>query len=621
MRNFWKDESGNFAMMTAITCVPLIAGIALGIDYSAMTRQRAIVQAAIDASGIATAKRIAAGADDATVKAYAVNFFKANLGKLDASSASLDVVMPEQNAATGALKLTGRLAYKPYLAGSFAALLGKPAAASYPIVATAEIRLKNTLEVALVLDNSGSMAYLGKNSAKQRIELLKDAAEELVDTMAAQANLMTQVPQPVRFSLVPFAGSVNVGSGNKTASWMDTAGLSPVHHENFDWTTGFSGNKTVESVGNQRFARGTGWGALKDQPLTRFTLFDSLQRTVAGKTVPASAWSGCVESRPYPYNVDDAAPSTGKPETLFVPMFAPDETDQKDGYGRPANNNWWADGSSAGDLARQKNAAKYFTTAASTSFVAATFLGDDLGPNSGCSTKPITSLTDVTVPAGMKLIKGAIDDMQPNGATNVPEGMAWGWRTISSGAPFTEGRPETERGNDKVVIVLTDGENTYYGPTTIQANAYSGLGFASGGNDLAGNKSIYSAYGYTGTSYAGSTRLFANTSSAVGKTTYTNANYTKALNEQFDTLCGNSAFVKLSADKKTRTGQVVVMTIALDLDANDATEKAQIEELKACASPSKVTPGKILFWNATGATLNIVFKDIANELSNLRIVG
>ena len=51
--------------------------------------------------------------------------------------------------------------------------------------------------------------------------------------------------------------------------------------------------------------------------------------------------------------------------------------------------------------------------------------------------------------------------MAPTGNTNVPEGMAWGWRTVSSNEPFTEGRPNSEKGNDKVVIVLTDGANTY----------------------------------------------------------------------------------------------------------------------------------------------------------------
>ncbi|TGR16406.1 hypothetical protein EN840_34840, partial [Mesorhizobium sp. M8A.F.Ca.ET.197.01.1.1] len=111
----------------------------------------------------------------------------------------------------------------------------------------------------------------------------------------------------------------------------------------------------------------------------------------------------------------------------------------------------------------------------------------------------------------------AIDLMQPNGNTNVPEGMAWGWRTVSSTEPFTEGRLESERGNDKVVIVLTDGENTY---STVSS-------------DPAGNKSTYAAYGYTGLAYYDTavTRLFTGTSNAIGQFNYSSSNYTAALNE------------------------------------------------------------------------------------------
>ena len=55
--------------------------------------------------------------------------------------------------------------------------------------------------------------------------------------------------------------------------------------------------------------------------------------------------------------------------------------------------------------------------------------------------------------------------------------------------------------------------------------------------------------------------------------------------------------------------------------------KAQMDALKACASESRFRidpttgePAK-LYWNATGASLSDDFKAIANELSNLRIVG
>ena len=59
-----------------------------------------------------------------------------------------------------------------------------------------------------------------------------------------------------------------------------------------------------------------------------------------------------------------------------------------------------------------------------------------------CTTTPITPLTDVTTSAGKTTIDNAIDAMAPNGATNVPQGMVWGWRVVSSGEPFTGGGPK-----------------------------------------------------------------------------------------------------------------------------------------------------------------------------------
>jgi Flp pilus assembly protein TadG len=645
LRALWTDRRGNFAMMTALTAVPLLGGLALGIDYSEMTRQQQTMQSALDASALATAKRITEGGDEATVKTYAADFFKVNLVGMNASSAQIEVVMPDSSQGGGKLKLTGRLLYKPYFMDGFTKLIGQ-SATSYTLSASSEVRLKNTLEVALVLDNSGSMTEKGKNSSEQRMDLLKRAAKQLVTDMAAQGKMLKQVTKPVQFAVVPFAASVNVnakddkGGDKKNASWMDTSGISPIHHESFDWSTINTANRYTELVNGVRFARGTDWGTLQDKVLTRFTLFDNLKRVTSRTktgTVCTSknsngactqwtdtydysygsvaSWGGCVEARPYPYNVNDTAPTTAVPASMFVPMFAPDETDLRDIYGRYAYNSWWLDkgdstGSETNNTTRQRSMLKYFVTAPLRSDGSAQpALGMDDGPNQSCSTTALTPLTDVNTTEGMAKVTKAIDDMQAGGATNVPEGMAWGWRVLSSGEPFTDGRPETERGNDKVVIVLTDGANTYYTPESL------------GANDLGANDSIYSAYGYTAQKYAGSyTRLFQKTSTAT-KTDFTNTNYTKALNDVFSTLCGNSAFVRMSADGSSRTGNVIVMTIALDLNSADKTEAEQIKALKACASPSRIDKNKVLFWNATGDKLNIVFDEIANELSNLRIVG
>jgi len=646
-RKFFSDRRGNFALMTAIAIVPIMGGLALAIDYAELMREKQLTRNALDAAGIAAAKRIIEGASDEKVKAYADDFFRSNLGGLDPEKVALSIVLPANNTGGGTLKLTADLDYNPYFLPTFTRLLGQSGTDLIAFSETVEVRLKNTLEVALVLDNSGSMDFIGTGSGKTRMALLKEAAKQLVDTIADQAAQMKQVDKPVQFGVVPFAASVNVGSDNKTAAWMDTTGVSPIHHENFDWatlSTSWNANKYAQKVGTLWYARGSGWGTQKDKPLTRFALYDLMERVASRTWVPKmvcvkkdskgkctkeedqgaysytydkiSSWGGCVESRPYPYNVNDAAATTSTPATMYVPMFAPDETDLTDSSSRPANNNWMTDvlTGSSNSAARQKYMPKYFTVGTTVTSAH----GANAGPNTSCSTSPIKALTDVSKSAGLTAVKGAIDSMEPLGATNVPEGMAWGWRVLSNGAPFTEGRPETEKGNDKVVIVLTDGANTYYIPSSVTAQEYSGSDWRSGGNDLSSNKSNYSSYGYTGLAYnSGNTRLFQNTSSAVSKTDYSNANYTKALNEHFATLC---AAVKAE--------DVVVMTVSLDLNSSNATEKAQMDALKKCSSESRfrkdasdaTKPAK-LYWNSTGGNLATTFKEIADELSNLRIVS
>jgi Flp pilus assembly protein TadG len=647
IRKFLRDIRGNYAMMTAIATVPIMGGLALAIDYGQMSRQRQDTLNALDAAGIATAHRILAGAKDDEAKAYAKDFFETNLGSVNPSDATLTVVLPQNNTGGGTLKLTANLKYRPYFFPAFAALIGKANAdgsTTLAFDAKSEIRLKNTLEVALVLDNSGSMNETGTGTGQKRITLLKAAAKQLVTTLSNQATMMKQVDKPVQFGLVPFAASVNVAPSSDAQPWMDTTGISPIHHENFDWTKMTFQNdpyKYAEFSGGVWYKRGKNWGESENQPLTRFSLYSDITAETDREAIPNTtrrvckrlysdgtcreyrdepeysytlgpyaSWQGCVEARPWPYNNNDATPTTSEPATLFVPMFAPDEAkhlwrdtnhdgipdlnDNSFGY----SNNWWADWEDTDATPRQSDMRKYFRVKPYGSSSA----GSGYGPNFSCTTNAITPLQDVTILAGKQKIIDAIDAMVPNGNTNVPEGTAWGWRVVSSGEPFTEGRKETERGNDKVVIVLTDGANTY-----------GDLG----STDSANNKSTYAAYGYTGLGYnrTGTTRLFMDTSSNVGKSNYSSSNYTRALDEQMQKLCTNA-----------KTTGIIVMTVSLDLSLSDTAEKKAIQALEACASESRFrknadgTPKK-LYFNATGSDLAEKFKEIADELSNLRIVG
>lgn len=588
LRVFLRDTRANYLVITAIAMVPLMGALALGLDYTEMSRQRQFTLNALDAAGIATARQIAQGATSTEAKAYARDFFEANLGPVDPDSTTLSVTLPNSNDGGGTLKLCASLSFTPRFLPAFQSLRNE-GWSTVDFQTCSDVRLKSTLEVALVLDNSGSMNYRGSGSNDRRIDILKAAAKQLVDTIAAEGAQLKQINKAVQFGLVPFAASVNVGPQHADASWMDQDGISPVHHENFDWST--MPNRLAVTRDGAGVYRKTGRGWRRNErnkKVTRFTLYDKLRDVTHDRD---AKWAGCVEMRPYPYGLNDAAADTSNPETLFVPMFAPDETDRRHRWWG-AYNDWWADQTGGNDLHRQEFMPKYFRAVGNPS------IRPGRGPNSSCTTKPVTPLTDVTKGNGLRTIKNAIDAMHANGATNVPAGMAWGWRVTSSGAPFTEGRPETDHGNDKVVIVLTDGANTYYTPQSL--GAYDG----------AGNKSIYSNYGY-----AKNGRIFEGTS--VNSHGYSNRNYTKAMNQQFAQLCNNA-----------KANDLVVMTVALDLSSWKNDEKEQIDALKTCASNSRFRkdpndpskPAK-LFWNAQGKDLEETFKEIADELSNLRIVG
>jgi Flp pilus assembly protein TadG len=645
-RRFLKDVRGSYMLLTAISMVPIMGALAIAIDYTELSRQRAATMNALDAAGIATARRIAEGANETDVVAYAKDFFESNLGAVNPANTTLTVVLPNNNYGGGTLKLFADLTYDPTFVPVAAMLMGKTSSSpTVDFTAEAEIRLKNTLEVALVLDNSGSMDEYGKGTNEKRIVLLRKASKELVETLAKQASQMKQVSKPVQFALVPFSASVNIAPSSDDQSWMDTTGISPMHHENFDWSKmteadkDLLGDRWAQKVGDVWYKRGAGWGESENQPLTRFSLYADMLTETDREETPGTgervcvrwrnngscreykdytfttskfaSWQGCVEARPYPYNTNDATPTSGTPATLYVPMFAPDEAGHRwrdldrdgnddlndNGYGY--SNNWWADWENTNALSRQKDARKYFRVKPYGSSSA----GSGYGPNFSCTTSPITPLTDVTVEAGKTAITTAIDAMKPTGNTNVPEGTVWGWRVLSSNEPFTEGRDNNEKGNDKVVIVLTDGANVYGNQ---------------GGDDNAGNKSTYAAYGYAGQKFAETEptgRLYKGTSTDVTKTTFNSTNYQKALDEHMRAICTNA-----------KNSNILVMTVALDLDETKTADKKQIAEMKSCASDSRFRKGTDgqpakLFWNATGATLSTVFKEIADELSNLRIVG
>jgi hypothetical protein len=289
------------------------------------------------------------------------------------------------------------------------------------------VRSMNKLEIALVLDNTGSMAG-------QKITLLKQAATNFVNVLAHAAAQSTD-PDAVKIGLVPFTMTVNVGSAYQSANWIDQNGASPINDEIFSTHA------------------------------NRFTLFQQM----------GVNWAGCVEQRQSPYDVQDTPPNPNTPATLFTPFFAPDEPGSSgtstSWNGMTWYNNYLADGTTSTVWnVRQGLVAKYNTHTLRTGTNPST--GYQYGPNAGCTVQPLKRLTN-----SWTALNTAINAMTTGGDTNIPMGLMWGWHVLSPNAPFGDGVAYNTPRTTKIVVMMTDGQNENTPNTNGNQSFYSGSGY------------------------------------------------------------------------------------------------------------------------------------------------
>ena len=217
-------------------------------------------------------------------------------------------------------------------------------------------------------------------------------------------------------------------------------------------------------------------------------------------------WAGCVEMRPEPYDVTDTPPSKSRPDTLFVPYLWPDEMDVKGSsdaaVGKTTSRNsyidddretpeWvlndkpktakskWRDNVGSNGASVQGFLWKYKSVNGAELRNTFGFTGakgfDEQSPNAACP-DPIVPLTDTRAPLDERI--GALRAYKGSG-TNVALGMAWGWRTLSPGAPFTQGLPYGEERNRKIIVLMTDGVNMMEKQDAWWTKSdYTGIGYA-----------------------------------------------------------------------------------------------------------------------------------------------
>ncbi|HZL40543.1 MAG TPA: pilus assembly protein [Pseudolabrys sp.] len=202
LHRFWKNRQGAVAPMLGIAIIPLMGAVGAAIDYSQASAARTAFQNALDATALMLSKT-AATDSASTIQANATNYFNAQFN--NRPGVSNVVVTANYSSSSGSqIVLSG----SARLATNFLAVLNID---HINISASTTSTWGNTrLRVALVLDNTGSMASSNKMTA------LQTASQNLLTSLKAAATS----PDDVYVSIIPFNKDVNVDPGSVSASWL-----------------------------------------------------------------------------------------------------------------------------------------------------------------------------------------------------------------------------------------------------------------------------------------------------------------------------------------------------------------------------------------------------------------
>src|SRR5262249_44569968 len=261
---FRAARSGNVVITFTLALLPILGFVGAAVDYSRANSDKTAMQAAIDATALMLVKN-AKGLTQQQMAQEATNYFNALFTRTDVTGIVITPTLTTGASAQLVLTGTGNVPT------TVMRVMGIP---SLAINASSTVLWGNSrLRVALVLDNTGSMAQSSKLSA------LKTATSNLLTQLQNAASQNGDV----YVSIIPFVKDVNLDPSNYNASWIDWTDWNA---NNGSCSKGNSNNQTqcLQENGNPK------WTAASH-----------------------STWNGCVVDRG-----NSSAPSSGNYDTNVV---------------------------------------------------------------------------------------------------------------------------------------------------------------------------------------------------------------------------------------------------------------------------------------------------------------
>lgn len=389
LSNLRADTKGNVVITFALTFLLVICFVGGAIDFSMYVLKKKATRDALDEAALSAA--IAPSQSEENLKTIADKAFASNVANVGID-ATLTSFKYDETSRTVSATATGT--YKTFIIG----LMGY-STLNYSVQTDTVRASDGTLEVALVLDNTWSMSA-SLDGTQTKLEVLKTAAQGLVSSIMTPANR-----DYVKVAVVPYAQYTNVGTANRSATWMSVPADStvvtttPASCTTISTSTSCKGGTYGTCTGSRDGVPYTYGCWLVAQTCTTVPITPYQSCTAAKTTTTTKVWYGCV------YN-----------QMKSGALLMPD----------PAT--------------------------AYTGFVQT---------SSSCLT-PIQALTNesATIASALKSLYVSTSSQQ----TYIPGGLIWGVNVLTPPAPFSEGKAYDPKNKTprKTIVLMTDGANTAY---------------------------------------------------------------------------------------------------------------------------------------------------------------
>jgi Flp pilus assembly protein TadG len=463
LARFTGAEQGNIAVIFAIVLVPILGFVGAAVDYSRAVHARSSLQAALDSAALMVSKDLTNGTIsetdiEAKTKSYFTGLYSGRTGTVSTGDIHATYTPKDANGISN-IVVTG----SGTMQTDFMQIAGYP---TLPFNATSTSAWGNTrMRVAMILDNTGSMAQNGKMTAMQA------AAKDMIDTLSGY-NKQTG---DVYISIVPFAKDVNVGTANVSASWINWTEWEAeppylVNNKSTSFNSAVGGSNCPFTSSGQGFT-------CMDRPATLSGASSASKipstGTYAGYICPSLDsgsklagksgiyYNGCyttVTGSSASCGSNTSCTCTGSGTSKICHLWRGDGT-AATAAAAPKHSTWTGCVTDRDQNYDTLNTAPgSSSTAPSTQFYAEQW--------SGCLPATVFPMSNQ-----WQTLKDQITAMSPSGNTNQAVGLAWGWQSLSTtNGPIAAPAKASNYIYKDYVVLLSDGLNTQNRWSTTQSS-------------------------------------------------------------------------------------------------------------------------------------------------------